>query len=90
MPTLSATSIDRKGDDADRDEIRVTEIGDIIGAILAIAGLVLVIIGLALLVSFPRNIEDIVRVAKGWVDGLKFLGIGLVVLLAGVGLLKMK
>jgi hypothetical protein len=64
------------------------ETGTAVGLFLIALGLGLILFGLALATQMPHSLEDIVIVAKGWVDGAIFIGVGTTVFLGGIAMLK--
>jgi hypothetical protein len=58
------------------------------GWFLAILGVGLILWSITLALDFPRNAEEALKVAKGWIDGLIFGSIGIVLLGFGVKLLR--
>jgi len=66
----------------------MAETRDIVGIILVIVGLIVILIGLGLTLRFPHSLEDVVIVAKGWIDGAICIAVGTTVFLGGVAVLK--
>ena len=65
----------------------MVDIAEVVGAILALAGLALILIGVGLLLKFPDNIDELVKIAKDWVDGLKLVAVGSSLLSVGAYIL---
>jgi len=59
-----------------------------VGLFLIALGLGMILFGLALATQTPRSLEDVVIVAKGWIDGAIFIGVGTTVFLGGIAVLK--
>ena len=66
----------------------MAETRTIVGAVLAFVGLAVILLGLVLVTKTPQSLEDVVTVAKGWIDGTICIATGTTVLLAGVAVVK--
>jgi len=66
----------------------MAEMRDVVGVILVIVGLIVILIGLGLATKTPHSLEDVVIVAKGWVDGAICIAAGTTVFLGGIAVLK--
>jgi uncharacterized membrane protein len=59
-----------------------------VGLVLIIVGLILIVAGIFLALQFPNDVNQIIVVAKGWVDGFILSSIGLALCGFGVKLMK--
>jgi hypothetical protein len=64
------------------------QVGEILGCILVIAGLVCTFIGIVLSVKTPHSLEEIATTVKGWVDGWMLIAVGVPMFVAGAGILR--